>query len=881
VREEVESITVLLATDSFLIGEGLISLLANHSEVTVTGWARNQHELIRLTDKLDPQALIITIRTPLISTLATITSARILRERHPNLLIVIVSDHANGFAVELLRGGASRVALLLDDKLPSLETVLEALRSLSLGQSVLDPSIVDSMVSRGDATAEERFTIREVDVLEQMAHGLSNRAVAAELHVALKTVEKQVTIIFRKLGLSDQTLVDRRVTAALIYLRNQSDPFAPTFDKDIDLRIVVPWDADEMLVHAGNHPNEALLGGPPKMTTTPDRQLSDVLSDFARTMLTDFPIQGILDQLVRRIVEILPITGAGVTLISESTSPHYVAASDDAALRFEELQTVFDEGPCILAYRTGEAVVIADLSKDGRFPHFSPQALEAGLAAAFTFPLRHGNSQLGALDLYRDTPGSLNNDSMVIAQTLADVTSAYLVNAQARSDLVHTATHAQSSALHDPLTGLPNRTLLLERIQHALLSRRRSGKLVAVLFIDLDGFKKINDTSGHQVGDDLLVAVSIRLTNLLRPGDTLARLSGDEFVIVCGDLDEEGQVEGLATRLDAAISTPFDLSGLDVKLAASIGIAFAGQGNDPEGLLHKADVAMYQAKRKGGANHHVIDEDEYSVTESRDTLQQDLGHVVERNELRLEYQPVVRVIDGRVTCLEALVRWNHPERGVISPSVMIPLAEQSGNIVAIGQWVLENACVDRHRWEMRTGDEALVVAVNVSANQLMAPGFVTLVRNILTLTRTDAKNICLEITESALVQDGARAFDVLSQLKTLGIRLALDDFGTGYSSLSYLVEFPFDIVKIDQSSIAKLMENKASHATVAKTIELAHLLDLTVVCEGVETAEQDREVAVLTSDFSQGFYLSRPMTAERVDEMTSNDKSSWTISFSL
>ena len=244
------------------------------------------------------------------------------------------------------------------------------------------------------------------------------------------------------------------------------------------------------------------------MTTTAERQLSDVLSDFARTMLTDFPIQGILDQLVRRIVEIMPITGAGVTLISESSSPHYVAASDGAALRFEELQTVFDEGPCIIAYRTGEAVAVADLSKEDRFPHFIPQALEAGLAAVFTFPLRHGDSQLGALDLYRDTPGPLDDDAMVVAQTLADVTSAYLVNAQARSDLVHTAAHAQSTALHDALTGLPNRTLLVERVQHALLSRRRSGKLVAVLFIDLDGFKKVNDTSGHQVGDDLLVAVS-------------------------------------------------------------------------------------------------------------------------------------------------------------------------------------------------------------------------------------------------------------------------------------------------------------------------------------------------------------------------------------
>jgi diguanylate cyclase (GGDEF)-like protein len=584
-----------------------------------------------------------------------------------------------------------------------------------------------------------------------------------------------------------------------------------------------------------------------------------------------------LDQLVRRIVEIMPITGAGVTLISETTNPHYVAASDEAALRFEELQTVLDEGPCIVAYQTGKAVAIADLSKEKRFPVFIIQAREAGLAAVFTFPLHHGDSQLGALDLYRDTPGGLDEDAMTVAQTLADVASAYLVNAQGRSDLLNSAAHARATALHDGLTGLPNRALLLERIQHALISRRRSGKLVAVLFIDLDGFKKINDTSGHQVGDDLLMAVSSRLTDVLRPGDTLARLSGDEFVVVCGDLNEEGQIETLATRLDIAIATPFDLAGLIVELSASIGIAFAGQGNDPEQLLHRADIAMYQAKRKGGAHHQVLDVAEQSHTDLSTSLQKDLGQAVRREELRLEYQPIVRTADGRVTSVEALLRWQHPDRGLISPTTLIPLAEQSGDITEIGRWVLEHACNDRHRWDVRTDDDPFVMAVNVSAHQLMAPGFLSMVENTLSLTDTDAKDICLEITENAFVQDAGRALVVLSQLKELGVLLALDDFGTGYSSLSYLMEFPFDVVKIDQTFIANLTENRASHAIVAKTIELAHLLDLVVVCEGVETAEQDHEVTALAGDFSQGFYLSRPMTADMVDDLAAKLPSFWII----
>jgi diguanylate cyclase (GGDEF)-like protein len=601
------------------------------------------------------------------------------------------------------------------------------------------------------------------------------------------------------------------------------------------------------------------------MTNTSDRQLSEVLSDFARTMLTDFPIQGILDQLVRRIVEIMPITGAGVTLISETTNPHYVAASDEAAFRFEELQTVLDEGPCIAAYQTGRAVAIADLSKEKRFPVFIIQAREAGLAAVFTFPLHHGDSQLGALDLYRDTPGGLDEDAMTVAQTLADVASAYLVNAQGRSDLLNSAAHARSTALHDGLTGLPNRILLLERIQHALVNRRRSGKLVAVLFIDLDDFKRVNDTSGHQAGDKLLLAVSSRLSDVLRPGDTLARLSGDEFVVVCADLSEEGQIEGLATRLDVAIATPFDLAGLIVELSASIGIAFAEQGNDPEQLLHRADIAMYQVKRKGGAHHQVLDVDRQSHEDFSSSLQKDVSQAVQRQELQLEYQPIVRTSDGRVTSVEALLRWRHPDRGLIPPNVLIPLAEQSGDITEIGRWVLERACNDRRRWGGETDDEPLVMAVNVSAHQLMAPGFLAMVEAILGLTDTAAKDICLEITESAFVQDGARTLAVLTQLKELGVMLALDGFG--YSSLSHLMEYPFDVVKIDETFIANLTESKASHATMAKTIELAHLLDLVVVCEGVETVEQKYEVSELAGDFCQGFYLSRPMTAEMVDDV--------------
>src|ERR1022692_2140025 len=258
--------------------------------------------------------------------------------------------------------------------------------------------------------------------------------------------------------------------------------------------------------------------------------LSEVLSEFARTMLTDFPIQDNLDHLVTRIVEIMPVTAAGVMLIPPSLEPRYVAASNGAALRFEQLQSSLREGPCLAAYQSGGSVLVPDLRDDQRFRSFSPRALEGGLSAVFTFPLRHGEAQHGALDLYRDAPGPLSIAEIRSAQTLADVAAAYLINAQARADLLDASAQSREAALHDPLTDLPNRTLLLERLKHALLRERRTGTTSALLFIDLDNFKAVNDAYGHQTGDDLLIAVAQQLAAGLRPGDTLARLSGDEFV---------------------------------------------------------------------------------------------------------------------------------------------------------------------------------------------------------------------------------------------------------------------------------------------------------------------------------------------------------------
>ncbi len=604
-----------------------------------------------------------------------------------------------------------------------------------------------------------------------------------------------------------------------------------------------------------------------------DRQLVGVLSEFARTMASDYPIQGILDHLVRRIVDIMPVTGAGVTLISSTTSPHDVAASDAMALRFEKLQTELGEGPCLSAYRSGEAVVVPDLRDRHPFTAFGPRALEAGLAAVFTFPLRHNAGQLGALDLYRDTPGPLSRGDMESAQTLADVTVAYLANAQARSELQDASEQFHSSSLHDPLTGLPNRLLLLERLEHALLRSLRSRDPVAILFVDLDRFKLVNDSHGHLIGDELLVAVADRMASLIRPGDTLARLSGDEFVVVCEAITKKLQIHLIARRIVEALGSPFPLDDVVVEVSASVGIAFSTpKATDPEELLREADIAMYQAKRRGGGTHQVVDVREQGLAERMVVLQRDLALAAQRGELRTEYQPIVRICDGRILGAEALLRWDHPLFGLIPPTTLIPLAEQSGAINDIGRWVLERACPDLHRWGAgNTGGDgpphAFGMAVNVSAHQLMAPEFVATVAEVLEATGTVAHDLTLEVTESVFIHDPKRAQLVLSDLKALGVLIALDDFGTGYSSLSFLKHFPVDSVKIDRIFTADLVHDPASHAIASKMIELAHLLDLSVVTEGVETAAQRDEARHMGSEYYQGYYFARPMSAESLDEL--------------
>jgi diguanylate cyclase (GGDEF)-like protein len=597
-------------------------------------------------------------------------------------------------------------------------------------------------------------------------------------------------------------------------------------------------------------------------------QLRDLLAEFAHTLAGDFHIQEILDHLVERIVDVLPITGSGVMVMGASNDLHFVAASNEAILEVETLQNELGEGPCLEAYRSGRPVAVPDLAVDDNFPQFSPRAVQSGLAAVFTFPMGLDGHRFGALDLYRDAPGPLDQHDMESAQVLADVAAAYIHNARGRADANDTLDALRQRSLHDALTGLPNRTLLKERIEQAVARASRTHQVVAVLFVDLDRFKGVNDKFGHQVGDQLLVAVAARLRRVLRAGDTLARLSGDEFVIMCEALDKPEMAERVAERVAESFLQPFQLDGDTLQITASVGLAFCGPGEEiPETLLRDADFAMYQAKQAGGGRHQISDPAARLATDRRGRLSRELRSAVGRSEFELAYQPLVDVRDGTLTAVEALLRWQHPDRGWVMPAEILPIAEPTGLILEIGEYVLTQACRDLAHWQEAYGSATIPsITVNVSAYQVMAPGFEDTVARVLESTGTDPARVLLEVTESAFLEDGPRALSVLEKTKQLGVGLVLDDFGTGYSSLNYLRRFPFDIIKIDQIFVSGLATDPGARKIVGAIIDLAHALELSVVAEGVETAAQLADVTSLGTDRAQGYYLCRPMLLNQIDQ---------------
>jgi diguanylate cyclase (GGDEF)-like protein len=421
-------------------------------------------------------------------------------------------------------------------------------------------------------------------------------------------------------------------------------------------------------------------------------------------------------------------------------------------------------------------------------------------------------------------------------------------------------------ALHDALTGLPNRLLVAERLEQALERSARTGSEVAVLFVDLDHFKVINDSRGHAAGDELLVIVAERLRRVVRADEVVARFGGDEFVVVCEDHNAAFVASALAERVTEALREPAVVNGEEVFLSASVGIATSDGAGSPESLLRDADAAMYRAKQQGRNRCEFFDATMRTEATERLEIQSALHRAIERAELRVFYQPVVDLDSGAVRGLEALVRWQQPH-GLVSPASFIPLAEETGLIVPIGAWVLDQATAQLAAWRQQSWGRTLTINVNMSARQLRQPDLIPALMSSLLASGIEPGALCLELTETTFMEDAGSHRETLAGIKGLGLGLAIDDFGTGYSSLTYLKRFPVSVLKIDQAFVRGLGEDAADTAIVKSVIDLAHALGLVVVAEGVETGQQVAHLRELGCDLAQGYFFARPQPAEDIGRL--------------
>jgi diguanylate cyclase (GGDEF)-like protein/PAS domain S-box-containing protein len=509
---------------------------------------------------------------------------------------------------------------------------------------------------------------------------------------------------------------------------------------------------------------------------------------------------------------------------------------------------------------SGQAVIVEDLPNDPRFPG-STLVRSQGAVSGVTVAVQGVNRPFGALGAHSRRRRRFGSDDVHFLEAVANVLATAIERRQAEEDI-------RLQSVHDALTKLPNRTLFLDRLEQALARADRSHRTAAVLFLDLDRFKVVNDGLGHVVGDELLVEVAARLRTIVRPSDTVARFGGDEFVVLCDDADSEDDAVEVAGRILEALGQPFLLSGREVMVSASVGIAVAN-GNESggaEALVRDADAAMYRAKERGKARFEIFDDAIRMRAVRRLETEQALRRALERGELEVMYQPGVWIATRHIAAVEALVRWRHPERGLVSPAEFIPVAEETGLIVPLGDFVLEQAAAlsARLQWAAAPG-MTMTMAVNLSARQLSDPALVDRIRTLLFAHGLPPRSLSLEITESVLMEDAETATRMLQDLKDLGVYLAVDDFGTGYSSLAYLKRFPVDALKVDKSFVDGLGREAEDSAIVRTIVALAQTLGLETVAEGVETPEQLDELAALGCTFAQGYYFAMPMQAAELE----------------
>jgi diguanylate cyclase (GGDEF)-like protein/PAS domain S-box-containing protein len=520
------------------------------------------------------------------------------------------------------------------------------------------------------------------------------------------------------------------------------------------------------------------------------------------------------------------------------------------------------------ALDSGLHVIVDDWSSERRYS--MPPALRAlGLRSSLAVPIGGKERPFGVFDVHSGEPNRFTPQDVHFVQASANVLADAIERHVADQALRH-------RVLHDPLTGLPNRLSFVEALDDALKRGSVTASPVCILFLDLDHFKLINDSLGHHVGDELLRAVAPRLRAHLRPGDIVARFGGDEFGILANQIDDDEEAVAIADRIAAAFAEPYSMNGAEHFVTASVGIAVARPSArepiDAEQLIRDADAAMYRAKDRGRSRCELFDAQMRARAVHRLEIERELRQALGREELVLHYQPVIALASGEITGLEALVRWQHPDRGLLDPSEFVAIAEESGLIDPIGRWVQESACRQALEWHQLRPDQRLLdISVNLSARQVAHRDLADSVAEVLARTGLDPPHLHLEITESVLVEESAAATATLKALSEIGVKLVLDDFGTGYSSLAYLNHFPFDALKIDRSFIDALGIEEERTAIVEAIIGMARALSLDVIAEGVENEAQLSELRRLGCDYAQGHLFSRALPLEQVSGLLDED----------